>query len=98
MKEPIGAPQVVVGPVSDVLELARYICRKNHIHLFSGCRRYWTSRGWRMTKRSSSTDYTLLHIERAPLATVDLRWVAAGRIVIERSLRRIATDQPFAPP
>lgn len=40
-----SAPNVVVKPVPDPAVLARYICRPGHVHLFAGCRRFWTSRG-----------------------------------------------------
>lgn len=98
MEELISAPSVKVKPIYDAATLARYICRPGHIHLFAGCRRFWTSRGWRVAKRIADAVFTLLSVARAPLATVERLSVAAGHIIIDRSRLRFTTQLPFAPP
>ncbi len=98
MYELVSAPSVVVKPVFDAAKLSRYICRPSHIYRFLGCRRFWTSRGWRVAKWAADAPFAFLAVIRSPLATAERALVAAGRVIIDRSPLRLRTLLPFSSP
>lgn len=96
MSADIGECNIDARPVTDVYGLSAYISAQ--AHLFAGCQRYWTSRGWRVRKWIADTGFMFLALLRATLPMVEQMIVARGHIIVERSTRRLRTLVPFNPP
>jgi hypothetical protein len=96
MARAIGAPNVKVRAIYDVAGWANYMSKAPA--KFDSCRRYWTSRGWRVAKWATEAAFALLTVLRTPLATVGRTIVAAGHVIIGRSPLRLKTLLPFTSP
>ena len=95
MRELIGAPNVDVRPFCPERHTS-YISKAPF--LFNGCRRYWTSRGWRVARWGNETAFILLCVISTALAMVERMAIAAGHIITDRSPGRFKTLLPLAPP
>jgi hypothetical protein len=87
-----GSRRVRVKTVYDRDGLARYMSKDPH--KFAGCKRFWSSLGWRIVRPVADAKFRAARLIRASLGVVERQLRADGLAIVSRSPRRIL----FTPP